>query len=105
MTEAKSLGYKIGLHTSGIAPDRLRRVLPLLDWVGFENYTRFVTSSSFWPSIYATLVIVGLFATVINFARFCAQELQPRQPMVTLFLLELHLQLMLVKFSSQNVID
>ncbi|SNS16530.1 carbohydrate ABC transporter permease [Tropicimonas sediminicola] len=30
-----------------------------LDWVGFENYVRFVTSSSFWPSIYATLVIVG----------------------------------------------
>ncbi|MFD0981666.1 carbohydrate ABC transporter permease [Tropicimonas aquimaris] len=30
-----------------------------LDWVGFENYVRFVTSSAFWPSIYATLVIVG----------------------------------------------
>ncbi|MXW87395.1 MAG: sugar ABC transporter permease, partial [Boseongicola sp. SB0667_bin_21] len=30
-----------------------------LDWVGFANYARFVTSSSFWPSVYATLVIVG----------------------------------------------
>jgi len=38
-----------------------------LDWVGFANYSRFVTSSSFWPSIYATLVIVGgvLVITVI----------------------------------------
>jgi sorbitol/mannitol transport system permease protein len=38
-----------------------------LDWVGFENYVRFVSSSSFWPSIYATLVIVGgvLVITVI----------------------------------------
>ena len=38
-----------------------------LDWVGFANYTRFVTSSSFWPSIYATLIIVGgvLVITVI----------------------------------------
>jgi len=30
-----------------------------LDWVGFENYVRFVGSSSFWPSIQVTLVIVG----------------------------------------------
>jgi sorbitol/mannitol transport system permease protein len=38
-----------------------------LDWVGFANYTRFITSSSFWPSIYATLIIVGgvLVITVI----------------------------------------
>ena len=38
-----------------------------LDWVGFENYTRFIGSSSFWPSIQATLVIVGgvLIITVV----------------------------------------
>lgn len=36
MTEAKELGYRIGLHTSGIAPERLREILPLLDWVGFD---------------------------------------------------------------------
>lgn len=30
-----------------------------LDWVGFANYTRFVGSSSFWPSVQATLIIVG----------------------------------------------
>jgi sorbitol/mannitol transport system permease protein len=30
-----------------------------LDWVGFENYGRFISSSSFWPSIQATLIIVG----------------------------------------------
>lgn len=40
-----------------------REFLPLRGgdqgWVGFDNYVRFVTSSSFWPSIWATLVIVG----------------------------------------------
>ena len=38
-----------------------------LDWVGFENYARFVTSSSFWPAVQATLLIVGgvLVITVI----------------------------------------
>ena len=40
-----------------------KKYLPLrggdLGWVGFENYIRFVTSSAFWPSIWATLIIVG----------------------------------------------
>ncbi|WP_050526867.1 carbohydrate ABC transporter permease [Pseudorhodobacter aquimaris] len=40
-----------------------KKYLPLrggdLGWVGLENYTRFVTSSAFWPSVQATLVIVG----------------------------------------------
>lgn len=38
-----------------------------LDWVGFENYARFIGSSSFWPSIQATLIIVGgvLLITVV----------------------------------------
>lgn len=30
-----------------------------LQWVGLENYARFVGSSSFWPSVQATLIIVG----------------------------------------------
>ncbi len=30
-----------------------------LDWVGFENYVRFVSSSSFWPSVQTTLILVG----------------------------------------------
>ncbi len=36
-------------------------------WVGFENYIRFVTSSAFWPSVQATLIIVGgvLLITVV----------------------------------------
>ncbi|MFD1342306.1 carbohydrate ABC transporter permease [Litorisediminicola beolgyonensis] len=48
-----------------------RQYLPLrggdLGGVGFENYVRFVTSSAFWPSVQATLVIVGgvLFITII----------------------------------------
>lgn len=48
-----------------------KNYLPLrggdLGWAGFENYTRFVTSSSFGPSIYTTLIIVGgvLFITVV----------------------------------------
>ncbi|MEM6464275.1 MAG: sugar ABC transporter permease [Pseudomonadota bacterium] len=52
-----------------------KRYLPLrgdslangLEWVGFANYVRFVGSSSFWPSIQATLIIVGgvLIVTVV----------------------------------------
>ncbi|MDU9005138.1 carbohydrate ABC transporter permease [Sedimentitalea todarodis] len=48
-----------------------KKYLPLrggdLGWVGFDNYVRFVTSSAFWPSVLATLVIVGgvLLITVV----------------------------------------
>ena len=38
-----------------------------LDWVGFENYARFLSSSAFWPSIQTTLIMVGgvLIITVV----------------------------------------
>jgi len=48
-----------------------KRYLPLrggdLGWTGFDNYVRFVTSSSFWPSVFTTLIIVGgvLVITVV----------------------------------------
>ncbi|MEO9782383.1 MAG: sugar ABC transporter permease [Sedimentitalea sp.] len=48
-----------------------KKYLPLrggdLGWVGFDNYVRFVTSSAFWPSVLATLLIVGgvLLITVV----------------------------------------
>jgi pyruvate formate lyase activating enzyme len=32
----KALGYKTGLHTAGIHPQRLGAALPLLDWVGMD---------------------------------------------------------------------
>ncbi|MEL6167702.1 MAG: sugar ABC transporter permease [Pseudomonadota bacterium] len=48
-----------------------RRYLPLRGgdqgFVGFENYVRFLSSSSFWPAVQTTLVIVGgiLLITVV----------------------------------------
>jgi pyruvate formate lyase activating enzyme len=32
----RSLGFKVGLHTAGIYPDRLKQILPLIDWVGLD---------------------------------------------------------------------
>ncbi len=40
-----------------------RKFLPLrggdLGFVGFDNYVRFISSSSFWPSVQTTLIVVG----------------------------------------------
>lgn len=36
MREVKALGFRIGLHSGGMYPDRLARVLPLLDWIGLD---------------------------------------------------------------------
>ena len=45
-----------------------KKYLPLrggdLGWVGFDNYVRFVTSSSFWPSVVTTLIIVGFVLAI-----------------------------------------
>ena len=32
----RGLGFKVGLHTGGPYPERLRQLLPLLDWVGLD---------------------------------------------------------------------
>lgn len=36
ISEVRSLGFRVGLHTSGMAPERFSQVLPSLDWVGFD---------------------------------------------------------------------
>ena len=33
---SRGLGYQVGLHTAGIYPRRLRRVLPFVSWVGLD---------------------------------------------------------------------
>ena len=46
MREVRALGFKIGLHTGGMLPEKLATVLPLVDWVGmdvkapFDDYAR-----------------------------------------------------------------
>ena len=34
--EVRNLGFKVGLHTGGIYPSRLDKLLPLLSWVGMD---------------------------------------------------------------------
>ena len=36
ISEVRALGFRIGLHTGGPNPARLAKVLPLVDWVGFD---------------------------------------------------------------------
>lgn len=36
MGAVKALGFKVGLHTAGPYPQRLRRILHLVDWVGLD---------------------------------------------------------------------
>ena len=42
----KDLGFLIGLHTSGIAPDLFEAVVGLCDWIGFDIKTAFEQYSS-----------------------------------------------------------
>jgi pyruvate formate lyase activating enzyme len=36
VSAVRALGFKIGLHTAGVYPRRLAKVLPRLDWVGLD---------------------------------------------------------------------
>ena len=36
VSDVSALGFEVGLHTAGPYPHRLRRLLPLLDWVGMD---------------------------------------------------------------------
>jgi len=42
ISKVKSFGYKIGLHTGGFNPDAFAKVLPLVDWVGFDIKSPFI---------------------------------------------------------------
>ncbi|MCC5857517.1 MAG: anaerobic ribonucleoside-triphosphate reductase activating protein [Ectothiorhodospiraceae bacterium] len=36
LNAVRRLGFRVGLHTAGIYPGRLARLLPLVDWVGLD---------------------------------------------------------------------
>ncbi|MCO1336179.1 anaerobic ribonucleoside-triphosphate reductase activating protein [Microbulbifer sp. OS29] len=36
ISQVRKLGFKVGLHTAGIYPRRLSRLIPSLDWVGLD---------------------------------------------------------------------
>jgi len=46
INEIHQLGFKVGLHTAGMYPERLAQILPMVDWVGmdikapFEQYEK-----------------------------------------------------------------
>ncbi len=46
-----------------------RKYLPLrggdMGWVGFDNYVRFVSSSSFWPSVLVITVFLGILLALL----------------------------------------
>jgi len=65
MEMIKNMGYEIGLHTSGMFPDRLAKALPFCDWVGmdvkasFEKYekTTQVSNSGIGPEKSVQMVV------------------------------------------------
>ena len=34
--EIKSLGFQVAVHTSGVYPEKMRELLPVIDWVGLD---------------------------------------------------------------------
>ena len=36
MNAVRAMGFKVGLHSAGMYPERLVRLLPLIDWIGLD---------------------------------------------------------------------
>jgi pyruvate formate lyase activating enzyme len=36
IAEVRSLGFRVGLHTAGMAPERFAAILHSVDWIGFD---------------------------------------------------------------------
>jgi pyruvate formate lyase activating enzyme len=45
MQSVRNLGFRIGLHTAGIAAEQFASLLPLVDWMGFDVKAPFSTYS------------------------------------------------------------
>ncbi|MEI7814920.1 MAG: anaerobic ribonucleoside-triphosphate reductase activating protein [Coriobacteriia bacterium] len=64
IADVRELGFQVGLHTGGQFPERLARVLPLVDWLGFDvkapwdDYDRITAVAGSGASARASLALV-----------------------------------------------
>ncbi len=64
MREAKAMGFRIGLHSAGMYPQRLARVLPLIDSIGLDLkapravYPRITDTSSVGEAVFDSLRLI-----------------------------------------------
>lgn len=62
--EVKEMGYKIGLHTAGVYPTRIEKILNDIDWIGLdvkalpENYERVTGRKSIADNVDQTLKMI-----------------------------------------------
>lgn len=60
----KSYGFKVGLHTSGVLPKALNKLIPHLDWVGLDvktlphKYDSLISMRDAWESVKESLELL-----------------------------------------------
>ncbi len=67
MEKVKDLGFLIGLHTSGCIYNNFVRVLPLVDWVGFDIKYSFTKYNEITQVDALSLQVLQSFNALINF--------------------------------------
>ena len=88
VAQVRELGFQVGLETAGIYPDRLRELLPSLDWVGldvkapFDSYDTITGVSNSASPVRASLS--ALLDSGIEFE--CRTTVHPEQLSPTLLL-------------------
>jgi hypothetical protein len=72
--KSRRLGFRIGLHSAGMYPERLARVLPLVDWIGLDlkapraAYPRITGTPDSGDAVFASLRLILAPAWITNCA-------------------------------------
>jgi pyruvate formate lyase activating enzyme len=89
MAEAKAMGFRIGLHTAGIYPERLEKLLPWLDWVGldvkapFSDYGR-ITGAGGGEAVRQSIRLLQSTAIPVELRTTCHSRLLSEEDLLQL---------------------
>lgn len=62
--QIKDLGFKVAVHTSGIYPEKLKQILPLIDWIGLDvkapsdKYSILTGRSNTWIPVLSSIRLI-----------------------------------------------
>jgi anaerobic ribonucleoside-triphosphate reductase activating protein len=64
--EMRDMGFGVGLHTAGMYPRRLKRLLPYIEWIGFDVKTVFADYATVTGSDGGALSVINSLQAVVD---------------------------------------
>ena len=71
LQEVRGMGFGVGLHTAGMYPRRLKRLLPYIDWIGFDVKTVFADYATVTGADGGALSVINSLQAVVESGANC----------------------------------